>query len=939
MKTRTLSLLAFLISAFNSFGNNPPVLSLGYVQSGFVENIGQIKDQNSKPNEKVKFIYADKFFHLELTNQGFSYEFFKVTNSSGKFPESGNDGLLTNESGNYSDEQIVSTRRVDVTLKNANPHFELLGEEASGVYYNYYLNALPGPGITNARSFGKVVYKNIYPGIDLVFTAPNDEEQLKYEFVIQPGSNSKLIQLNYHGADGMFINPEGNLQIETALGFVRECDLRCYYLPDKTEVPSNLVLKGNTVSFNLPVVMDQLLIIDPNLIYATYYGGEGMETVNNEIAVDKAGKAIIDGSTQSFTSIATTGAHQTTLAGFTDGCVAKFDVNGKILWATYFGGEAKDVAHGIVTDKSNNIFITGQTKSNVGIATSGAYHTARVGGMDGFVAKFNASGVIQWSTYIGGYTDEDLKNVICDKDGNVYVAGQTMSPNGVATPGAFQESFGGDEDMLLAKFTNGGQLLWATYYGGSLSDRAQGLAIDYQGNVIICASTASENGIASTGAWQPAYGGGVSDAVLAKFDGNGHRTWGTYYGGERDDHGRTPITDSGGNIFFTGFTTSTTGIATPGSFQQYWGASGGVPANDAVVAKFTSSGNRVWASYYGGDRNDEFYSVAIDPHANLYLAGASHTDSGMTTSDAFQPLLNSSSDDGLLVKMDSAGHRIYATYFGGPENEQIGDIAISKTGFLYFVVNTDGTMPCSPWVSQTQNNGSADLGAYKFYMGPGCFDYNEPNETLSAATSLTVVTDTTLYGYNGCISKSTDEDWFKFSVQTGMANFKIQLVDLTVDYDLQLLNTSGGVVKTSNNLGTANETIILNNAGKKKYDLHILHSSSEYDSLHCYRLLIFKSANPFKLEEGDEQLSDNKLVVSPNPASNCVHLSFNSTSSGQTSIIIYDLMMRPVMNSTVQVEAGKVNTEITLPDLSSGTYVVEVRKDGEVLRKKIMIQH
>jgi hypothetical protein len=225
-------------------------------------------------------------------------------------------------------------------------------------------------------------------------------------------------------------------------------------------------------------------------------------------------------------------------------------------------------------------------------------------------------------------------------------------------------------------------------------------------------------------------------------------------------------------------------------------------------------------------------------------------------------------------------------------------------------------------------------------MGPGCYDYNEPNESLASATLLTVITDTTVYGYNGCISKSTDEDWFKFKVETGTTNFKIQLVDLSVDYDLQLLNPTGGVLQTSNNVGTANETIILNNAVKKKYDLHILHSSSEFDSLHCYRLLVFKSSSPFKLE-GDEleQATNDQLLVSPNPSSNCVHISFNAISAGLTNIIVYDVMMRPVVNKNISVEEGKVNSEINLPNVPSGPYILEVRKEGQVLRKKIIIQH
>src|SRR4029077_20422258 len=120
---------------------------------------------------------------------------------------------------------------------------------------------------------------------------------------------------------------------------------------------------------------------------------------------------------------------------------------------------------------------------------------------------------------------ENMRNVVADATGNLYLAGVTSSESDIASPGAYQDSLGGFDDGLLAKFTSGGNRVWSTYYGDSGVDRFHVLSLDLYGHVYAGGTCSSVTGIASAGAHQTIYGGDSADAFLVKFDTNGVFDW------------------------------------------------------------------------------------------------------------------------------------------------------------------------------------------------------------------------------------------------------------------------------------------------------------------------------------------------------------------------------------------------------------------------------
>ena len=385
--------------------------------------------------------------------------------------------------------------------------------------------------------------------------------------------------------------------------------------------------------------------------WGTYYGGTGQQGRGSSCATDASGNVYLAGYTKSTTGIATTGAQVATYGGLTDAFLVKFNSSGVRQWGTYYGGTGYEEASHCATDASGNVYLTGFTNSTTGIATTGAHQATNGGLTDAFLVKFNSNGVRQWGTYYGGTAGEEATHCATDTSGNVYLAGTTVSTTGIATTGAQQTALAsaGSSDAFLVKFNSSGVRQWGTYYGGTGFDNGQSCATDTSGNVYLAGPTKySFAGITTAGAHQITYAGGPDDAYLVKFNSNGVRQWGTYYGGTNTDGGQSCATDASGNVYLTGNTGSTTGIATTGAHQATRGGS----SMDGFVVKFNSSGVRQWGTYYGGTNTDFGNSLATDAITGVYLAGYTKSTTGIATTGAHQTTFGGGSWDAFLVKFD-----------------------------------------------------------------------------------------------------------------------------------------------------------------------------------------------------------------------------------------------------------------------------------------------
>jgi hypothetical protein len=271
----------------------------------------------------------------------------------------------------------------------------------------------------------------------------------------------------------------------------------------------NVYVTGDTTSTNFPASALQLASgggqdafvakLNPSgsaLVYSTYLGGNSDEHASS-IAVDSTGNAYITGSTYS-TNFPTVSAAQPTLGGGQDAFVAKLAASGSsLLFSTYFGGTGGAVGfpesgQAIALDGSGNVYVTGVTAST-DLPVLHALQTAMHGSTDAFVAKWSSSGVLQYSTWLGGMGQETGNAIRVDSSGNAYVAGQTYSTD-LAVVNAIQSANGGGYDAFLAELApTGDSLLMLSYLGGNGSDAATSIALDGTGAIYLAGWTLSTN--------------------------------------------------------------------------------------------------------------------------------------------------------------------------------------------------------------------------------------------------------------------------------------------------------------------------------------------------------------------------------------------------------------------------------------------------------------
>ncbi|MEG1148502.1 MAG: SBBP repeat-containing protein [Niameybacter sp.] len=189
------------------------------------------------------------------------------------------------------------------------------------------------------------------------------------------------------------------------------------------------------------------------LVYSTYLGGSGDDTASG-IAIDSTGSAYVTGSTTSNNFPTTAGAYDSSYNGATDVFISKLDAAGaNLLYSTYFGGSSVDYGGKIGLDAVGNIYVMGSTLSRDFPTIVVAYDPSYNGGYDGFLAKFDASGTkLLYSTYIGGSGDDSPYGMAVDGLGNVYITGATTSTDFPTTIGAYDKTYGGNEDAFILKF-------------------------------------------------------------------------------------------------------------------------------------------------------------------------------------------------------------------------------------------------------------------------------------------------------------------------------------------------------------------------------------------------------------------------------------------------------------------------------------------------------
>ncbi|HYN04388.1 MAG TPA: choice-of-anchor D domain-containing protein [Vicinamibacteria bacterium] len=611
-------------------------------------------------------------------------------------------------------------------LMGANADARVETSEALPGRSHYFRGADPSRWRHDVPHFGRVTYRQVYPGTDLTFYGTAGA--LEHDFVVAPGSDPGRIRLGIEGASTLRIDEAGDLVMTTALGDVRQKAPVAYQLVDgeRREVVSRYVLpKEGEVAFRVGPYEGHLpLVIDPVLSYATFLGGSSQDS-GLDVSIAPDGSLWLAGST--FSSDLPGAGNGWT--GDQDAFVSHLTADGEtLLSTTYVGGGNADFANRLKATGSG-VYVVGATVSAdfpspdaacavcrnppAGLQSWEIYYPPS--DAQSFLLKLDASGDIQHAAVFGGGDLDSAYVLGLDGAGRVHVGSNSCGDGFPTTSGAYRQARtpaadasdpNNECDVAVARFAEsagGFALTYGTYLGGSGADFVAGLAVTSSGADWVVGGTTSGNFPTTAGARQATNGGGFDAFVARLAPGGGAPGYSTYLGGSALDYPYDVALDGSGNAYVAGRTESADFPTTLGAFQR---ASAG--GSDGFVAKFNRTGSLAWSTRLGGSGFDWPFAVAVDSTGAPYVAG-------QTASPDFPTLLPvqggpGGAEDAFVTKIASTGSRLlWSTFLGGAGFDQAHGLAPDGQGGVWIAgVTAGGIAPTANAAQPVFGGGSTD---------------------------------------------------------------------------------------------------------------------------------------------------------------------------------------------------------------------------------------
>ena len=361
-------------------------------------------------------------------------------------------------------------------------------------------------------------------------------------------------------------------------------------------------------------------------------------------------------------------AWNSTYGGDIDAFLAKFNSSGYLLYSTYLGGSFTDRGNQIAVDSQDNVFIYGTTASP-NLPVRNAYQSALIGVQDTFLAEFDSNGYLVYATYFG-VGQEQTGSLAELSLGKAFISGATLG-NGLPMKNANQNTNPGNLTGFVAKFDSQGGLVYSTYLGGNLNDIAYSIAVDSNDNAYIVGTTSSSNFPTTNDAYQKNIKS--EDAFLSILNVNGSLSYSTFIGGTNSSYARSVFVDDGGNIYITGQTYSADFPITNDAYQSTFASAS--YSDNAFIMKFSSSKTLLYSTFLGGLYYDEGYSIKVDSQGNMFVTGMT-TSSNFPVKDGVQNVMTNNHEAAFITELSQNGSLIFSSYYGG----------LTSTGGLPYVI-------------------------------------------------------------------------------------------------------------------------------------------------------------------------------------------------------------------------------------------------------------
>ncbi len=439
--------------------------------------------------------------------------------------------------------------------------------------------------------------------------------------------------------------------------------------------------------------------------------------------------------------------------------------------------------------------------------------------------------VITYSTFLGGLGENNSSGIGLDGDGNIYMAGLTVSTD-FPTTSSYQPTNAGGYDAFVTKMNPAGDtLLYSTYLGGSgPNDYGMSLAVDTAGRAYVAGLTDSVDFPVTAGAFDASCGSdgacntGVWDAFVTALSPDGSSLiYSTYLGGGGDDRGIDIVLGAAREVYVTGATASND-FPTASPFQPTFG--GGT--FDAFVARVdttaTGAASLIYSTYLGGSGQDRGVGIALDSSRRIYVTGRTAS-SDFPTSGPLQAANAGGTFDAYVAKLSASGGAfLYSTYLGGGGDDQGIDIAVDGGDNAYVTGSTTsvnfpttaGTFDSSCGTDGLCNGGNMDVFvtkvnsagsslAYSTYLGGGSYEAPQGIEVNAAGCAhVTGYTDSTNFPLAnpfqatcGCGGGFIEAFVTKMDPAGGSLVYSSYLGGNSSDYGIEIALDNSGVVYLS----------------------------------------------------------------------------------------------------------------------------------------------
>lgn len=691
-----LPVMADVLPAARALGSSNNVLV------GFIENRGQL-------DEAARYYRPGTRAAVHFTAEAVVFDFRDDTIGAQEAASRGK--ASPGPSGSNDADGLSSSRGhvLRIRFVDANPNPDIEAQNLLPTRYNYFIGNDPGRWRSDVPAFGEVVYRDLWPGIDLVFH--EDRGAIRYEVRAVAGADPRLAEFAYEGAEKVVRLEDGSVQIDTPIGIFTDLQ------PQDGEWSGSFAWSPSPKTISDP----QGSRDETDLTWSTYLGGSNTDYGFGGER-DESGNIYVVGATWSSDFPTTSGSYDETYNYGPDVFVSKFDPSGSVLvYSTYLGGTEYDTGYSIAVDDDGCAYVTGFTYSTDFPTTPGAFDRTCIGDRaDVFVTKLSSSGSnLVYSTYLGGdihdwWIGDFGYGIAVDTGHCAYVVGHTDASDFPTTPGAFDRAIGG-ADAFVTKLNDAGSALeYSTYLGGSNHDVAYGVAIE-SAYAIVTGDTQSEDFPTTSGAYDQTYNG-QEDVFVTRVNLAGSDLgYSSYLGGSLFETGYGVAVDGGGYAYVTGTTNSSDLPTTTGAYDQSFNGS-----RDAFVAKLDTWGPTLsYSTFLGGSDSDgeaSLGAIAVDSQGSAYIASTTRSSDYPTTSGAFDETYNGG-DDACLTKLNADGSELlYSTFLGGDVRDNAWDLDIDDAGSAYIMgLTSGGDFPTTSGAYDPTHNGSDDAYVAKLY--------------------------------------------------------------------------------------------------------------------------------------------------------------------------------------------------------------------------------